>query len=129
MAGKRSVKSDAFASFHFQSDLVSRVENVTGSARGGLDRCRNQTTFLPRQINFKTAPSAQSFDHSVFPRFGQPGKQMDAAVFTLQQHLGNGGGHPKVAVNLKWRAGVKKIWINPAAVIVSHIHPVSWRQR
>src|SRR6266478_764418 len=121
MAGKRSVKSDAFASFHFQSDLVSRVENVTGSARGGLDRCRNQTTFLPRQINFKTATGAQSLDHSVFPRFRQRGKQMDATVFALQQHLGNGGGHSKVAVNLKWRAGVEEIWINSAALIVSNI--------
>src|SRR5690348_4355193 len=109
MAGKRSIKLDAFASLHFQSDLVPRVENMACSAPAGLDRCRNQTTFLPRQINFKAAAGAQSFDHSTFPRFGQRGKQMDATLFALQQHLGNGGGHSKVAVDLKWRAGIKKI--------------------
>ena len=89
-------------------ELVSQAD-LAGVPKLGMEHGASQLAVLPGEVHHVAAACAEPLDGAVRPGAGQGGKELDAAVVALEEHLGDAGGRAEVAVDLERRVGVEEV--------------------
>src|SRR5436309_15490800 len=87
-----------------------------------MDHGLGKPALVPRQIDLESAARTQAFHRSTRPGFGKGGKKIELMRFglrvpnvTLQEHLGDAGAGPEIAVHLERTTLVEQIRKSPLA--------------